>query len=562
MHRGRPHLWCAAVNVEPGSFRRFGPYALIQLSGAGGMGRVDVALTTRPGGLTRLCVLKRMHSELRTPEQEKRFRREASIALRLSHGAIAQTLDVEEIDGELCILQEFVHGTNLAQLENRAAGHEPLPVPLSLHIVREVARGLAYAHAFDGSGIVHRDVTPDNIMLSFSGEVKLVDFGIAKSLGEQTALTEVGHVVGRPIYTAPEVAAGAAASPRSDIYSLGVVLWQLLTGRTFPDPPVRDAPPAPSEANPAVTPEIDSVVACALAPDPAARYQTADELHEALTRLMPAGFVADRTLADFLAAHFPVEAERRMLSEDIARAKSQLATDPATPASMPQDQTPSTSRVPRSRTHPAALAAIVILVVAGVATLAHRLRSTGAPVRTLSPLPAGYQPQPASPAVLADRSPAAPPTPASAVLRGDEAPPASPPRRQRDLPQILRVARVRGCNRTRVSVIPLTCRGKRRRGYERGTSKAPFRSPGTPCGREVGVRPTSCLARCFSPRGVSHLLNRNSPRWRGAVPAMETRLATSRTFAGSWQRANTRELDLSGGSVATARYLAARIPMG
>lgn len=139
---------------------------------------------------------------------------------------------------------------------------------------------------------------------------------------------------------------------------------------------------------------------------------------------------------------------------------------------------------------------------------------------------------------------------------------ASLPRRQRGLPQILRVARVRDSNRTRVSMIPLTCRGKRRTGYERATSKAPFRSPGTLCGREVGVRPTSCLARCFSPRGVSHLLNRNSPRWRGAVPAMQTRLATSRMFAGSWQRANTRELDPSGGGVATARYLAARIPMG
>jgi serine/threonine protein kinase len=317
------------MNPETATFRRFGPYALLQVSGAGGMGRVDVALTTRAGNLTRLCVLKRMHPEIRSPEEDRRFRREAKIALLLSHGAIARTLDVEEIEGELCLLQEFVHGTNLAQLEHRAASHEPLPVPLSIHIAREVARALAYAHSFDGTGIVHRDVTPDNIMLSFSGEVKLVDFGIAKSLGEQTLLTEVGAVVGRPIYTAPEVMAGGPASPRSDIYSLGVVLWQLLTGRTFPDRVLQGRPGAPSSANPAVTGEIDELVMKAIALDPAVRYERADELQAALARLLPAGFVGDSVLTEFLAAHFPVETERRILIEDVSRAQAQLAAEAA-----------------------------------------------------------------------------------------------------------------------------------------------------------------------------------------------------------------------------------------
>jgi serine/threonine-protein kinase len=309
------------------AFRRFGSYALLQLSGAGSMGRVDVALATRPGNLARVCVLKRMHSELRTPEEERRFRREAKIALRLSHGSIARTLDVEEIEGELCLLQEFVHGTNLAQLEHRAASREQLPIPLSLYITREVARALAYAHSFDGSGIVHRDVTPDNIMLSFSGEVKLVDFGIAKSLGEQTMLTEVGAVVGRPIYTAPEVVAGGPASPRSDIYSLGVVLWQLLTGRTFPDRALQGPPGPPSAANPAVAAELDRLVTKAIDPDPALRYERADELQVSLSRLLPPDFVGDRALADFLGVHFAVETEKRMLTEDISRAQAQLAAE-------------------------------------------------------------------------------------------------------------------------------------------------------------------------------------------------------------------------------------------
>ena len=211
-------------------FRRFGPYAVLQLSGAGGMGRVDVVVSTRLGGFTKVCVLKRMLPELRTPEQEARFSREASIALRMSHGAIAQTLDVVEIEGELCLLQELVHGTTLAHLERRAEGaSERLPVPLVVHVASEIARALAYAHSFEGGGVIHRDVTPDNIMLSFSGEAKLVDFGIARSVVEQP-LTEVGMVVGRPLYTAPEVLAGGEADARSDVYSLGVVLWQGLSG--------------------------------------------------------------------------------------------------------------------------------------------------------------------------------------------------------------------------------------------------------------------------------------------------------------------------------------------
>src|SRR5271154_5190667 len=129
---------------DEGRFRRVGSYVLLQLSGAGGMGRVDVALSERPGGFTKVCVLKRMLPELRTPEQEARFRREASIALRLSHGAIVQTLDVVEIDGELGLIQEFIQGTTLAHLRKRAAGaNEAIPVGLILYGGVESARAFA-----------------------------------------------------------------------------------------------------------------------------------------------------------------------------------------------------------------------------------------------------------------------------------------------------------------------------------------------------------------------------------------------------------------------------------
>ena len=192
-------------------FRRFGPYVLVRCTGAGGFGRVDVALKGSTN-LVKLCAVKRMRKDEYGADIEARFRREAQIALRLSHGAIAQTLGVEQIEGELCLLQEFVDGVNLSQLQSQSRP-ELLPVSVAVYLAREVGRALAYAH---GCGIVHRDVTPDNIMLSFDGQVKLIDFGIARRTGDAT-LTHTGGVVGREIYTAPEVWAGGKAEAPSDI---------------------------------------------------------------------------------------------------------------------------------------------------------------------------------------------------------------------------------------------------------------------------------------------------------------------------------------------------------
>ena len=219
--------------------QRFGPYVLLRMLGAGGMGDVYLALAGK-SGMERPCVVKRL-AQHSTSEDGERFRREANLARKLSHGAIAQTLSVDEIDGELVIAQEFLHGCSLSSLlATCLRQRENLPTLLALHVVREVARALAYAHE---QGVIHRDIAPDNVILTFSGEVRLLDFGIARTATD-SRLTRPGWSVGREAYAAPEVAAGASGDPRSDIYSLGVLLWQLLARRP---PPVKEDHPASFE---------------------------------------------------------------------------------------------------------------------------------------------------------------------------------------------------------------------------------------------------------------------------------------------------------------------------
>jgi len=364
------------------------------------MGRVDVALSIKPGGFTKLCVLKRMLPDLRTPEQDARFRREATIALRLSHGAIAQTLDVVEIEGELCLLQEFIQGTTLAHLENRAAGaNEKIPVEIAVHIGAEIARALAYAHSFDGGGVVHRDVTPDNIMLSFGGEPKLVDFGIARAASEQP-LTEVGLVVGRPLYTAPEVLAGEPPSPRADIYSLGVVLWQSLAGRPFGGARSGAVPP-PSSANLSVPAALDTIVLKALAARPEERYAHAGEFQAALATLTSTAPPPDQALAAFLARHFNVERERRQLGDDIERARVSATVGAGVEPQVDEPSLPAAPPATIRRRSPLVLAAAGLVL--GGALAGWVVGRRAAPQRASVPVPA-----PSAPVVAHE-----PPTPVS-----------------------------------------------------------------------------------------------------------------------------------------------------
>ncbi len=307
--------------------QRFGPYVLLRMLGAGGMGDVYLALAGKPG-MERACVVKRL-AQHSTSEDGERFRREANLARKLSHGAIAQTLAVDEIDGEIVIAQEFLHGCSLSSLlATCLRQRETLPVALAVHVVREVARALAYAHE---QGVTHRDIAPDNVMLTFSGEVRLLDFGIART-STDSRLTRPGWSVGREAYAAPEVAAGASGDPRSDIYSLGVLLWQLLAQRP---PPIKEAIPPPSKLNAQVPAELDAIVLRAVSRDPQHRFQGVDQILKALGTHLPPDFSGGTEVAGFLQKHYDVARERDLVEKDLARGRGFLqargasASDPA-----------------------------------------------------------------------------------------------------------------------------------------------------------------------------------------------------------------------------------------
>jgi Protein kinase domain len=298
--------------------QRFGPYVLLRMLGAGGMGDVYLALAGK-FGMERPCVVKRL-AQHSTSEDGERFRREANLARKLSHGAIAQTLAVDEIDGELVIAQEFLHGCSLSGLlATCLRQRENLPTPLAVHVVREVARALAYAHE---QGVTHRDIAPDNVMLTFSGEVRLLDFGIARTATD-SRLTRPGWSVGREAYAAPEVAAGASGDPRSDIYSLGVLLWQLLARRP---PPVKEAIPPPSRLNADVPAQLDAVVLRAISRDPKDRFQDVDQILKALGAQLPPDFSGGTVVAAFLQKHYDVVRERELVEKEFARGRGFLQT--------------------------------------------------------------------------------------------------------------------------------------------------------------------------------------------------------------------------------------------
>lgn len=385
--------------MPPDSFpQRFGPYVLLRVLGVGGMGDVYLALTGK-AGLEKPCVVKRL-AQHSTPDDVERFRREANLARKLSHGAIAQTLAVDEIEGELVIAQEFLHGCSLSSLlATCLRQREHVPMPIAVHIAREIARALSYAH---DQGVTHRDIAPDNVMLTFSGEVRLLDFGIARTATDPR-LTRPGWSVGREAYAAPEVAAGGGGDPRSDVYSLGVLLWQLLARRP---PPTKEAIVPPSTLNAEVPAELDAVVIRAAARDPMKRFQRVEEMVKALGALLLQQPTGEAEVAAFLRKHYDVMRERDLVDKDIARGRAFLTTGTATAA----EGNRRTGRGWRRKLIVASCAAAAVVVI----VIAFSLR-----VQRSEPAASESSPSP-------NRSPSAPSASAPTEPRGERGLPPAP----------------------------------------------------------------------------------------------------------------------------------------
>jgi serine/threonine protein kinase len=425
-----------------------GRYAIYGKIASGGMASVHFGRLLGTAGFSRTVAIKRLHPHLaEDPDFLTTMLDEARLAARIHHPNVVPTLDVVADGGELLVVMEYVRGESLSRLlRGASATDRPVPWPIVSAIVVGALHGLHAAHeatSEDGAplGIVHRDVSPQNILVGVDGQSRVIDFGIAKAAG-RLQTTSKGIVKGKLSYMAPEQLASAKVTRQSDLYAMSVVLWEALTGRRLfqgedqtvvlgrvlagvKDPPSRYLPDLPVE--------VDAIVMRGLARQPEDRFTSALEMAQALTRALPPAFPPDvaawvtDVAGDLLAqrgevlagiergSHPPVISGVRPSLEDAPAAGSQTASiSVVLPAQGPRA---------RSMIMAAALVAAVGLAV-GVGALWTRGR---APAN-------GTVPSPSGPTLTASDSPADPATPTApssaqpvAPLPSDSSPALPPP---------------------------------------------------------------------------------------------------------------------------------------
>ncbi len=327
------------MSANDDSPRQLGDYELLTKIAQGGMADIFLARQTGLGGLERVVVIKRIQPEYaEDPEFTEMFLREARIVARINDPNVVRIFELGEHDGDYFLAMEYIHGLTVAELITRSIEADTwLPLDVSAAIVEQACQGLHQVHEvrdFDGErmGLIHRDVSHQNFLCTEDGFVKLIDFGIAKSTESEREATHSGTLKGKYAYMSPEQCARRELDRRSDVFSVGIVAWELFTGeRLFKradklatiEAITEEAIPPASAHNPRLPEPIDRAILRALEPDPGDRYQSAAAFRAGLLDATDqAGMEVDRDrLGDFVdrVAGEDLDQRRRELREAVDR---------------------------------------------------------------------------------------------------------------------------------------------------------------------------------------------------------------------------------------------------
>ena len=263
-----------------------GRYELLERIGSGGM---SVVYKARDRALGRIVAIKMMHESFTSDSGFlKRFQQEAHAAANLAHPNIVTVHDIGQDEYKHFIVMEYVEGQTLKEIIRSYEG-DPMPINRALDLIIQVCNGIGYAHR---ANLVHCDVKPQNIIVTVDERVKVADFGIARAISGATQQQQVSQVWGTPQYFSPEQAAGEAPTPASDVYAIGIILFEMLTGRlpfaaeshtAMALKHLHTPPPLVTEFNPGIPSQLAQIVNKLLAKEPAGRYRTAGQLGRILT---------------------------------------------------------------------------------------------------------------------------------------------------------------------------------------------------------------------------------------------------------------------------------------